>query len=695
MTRSRGLDEGAMRPISPREMRIIRALPVAILLMVACGDDGGSPPDARVADARVADAPAADAAADGAMPDATVADAEAADAPAVDAATPDAPTDAAADAATPDAPTDAAPDATPDAVPPDAPGVDAGPSVPQPPPTGLCHERWCWVYPLPQGDALGGVWGASADDVWFTASDALLRLRAGIWSEHRPGGSFLRVWGTSADDVWATGTGIYHWDGASWSLSSATATSIIGGTGRDDVWAYARTTASLVHWNGATWTPHPLPAAGWEPIAFGGSPGAALLVAKSGGIARWSGTAWTIVEPAASLNASDAQVIDSTHVVLLRSAGIARWSGSGWTTTPLPASATAIAARTFDDVWVIGRRAFHWDGQTVSEVPYTLHGIGTAGTLWVDPAGRPWRITSSAEVGVWNGTAWEQRTFGHNDYAYTGGSADDDVWLLPRDAGDVLRWNGTSWTRIHFPLDNPGPWWRLQLGPMVAFAPDDVFVTTFEYTQESPFEARASVLHWDGAAWTWTYDPPWVETAGGSGLAIWASARDDIYVVNEDGLIHFDGATWSRVAAVPAGDVVFGTSRSDVYVLQQPQLGNTTVWHWNGATWLSTLAPARVDKAWVNSATDIWFAGTAAVHYDGVSFTVVDPHMTHAVFGTATDMVAHTFIRNEGRFWTRWDGGAGSTPTRTPASPVVPQGLWRSPSGAIYAASSGLRRFQP
>src|SRR5512136_387349 len=82
-------------------------------------------------------------------------------------------------------------------------------------------DGWGWQNPLPQGNALRGVWGSSSSDVFAVGHDGtIIRYDGTAWNTV---GSMtthvlFSVWGTSSSDVFAVGNAgtVLHYDGTTW-----------------------------------------------------------------------------------------------------------------------------------------------------------------------------------------------------------------------------------------------------------------------------------------------------------------------------------------------------------------------------------------------------------------------------------------------------------------------------------------------
>jgi hypothetical protein len=616
----------------------------------------------------------------------------------VDAQSPDAPAvvdaalgDAAIDAAdsTPDdaAPADATDDAaisTPDAALPDDAAPDAGVDLPGPPPTGACRSGWCWVYPLPQGNSLTDVWGSSPDDVWAIGDyGVILHYLNGSWTTYAGGtlswgDGTQRLWGTDDDDVWAsTGGGVFHWDGAAWTKVLSASGGAIGGTGPDDVWVQDGAGAWV--WNGTGWTGYAMPTPSWQPVAFGGSPGNVWTVSTQGGVARWLGSSWVIVDPG-SHPTNAAVILDEDHIVTAGNSGVAFWNGATWTSHPPPISAgwDAIAATSFDDVWIAGVSSsgfhrYHWNGSTWSEA---TDGGDTswAQALWIDSTGAVWAASLNAQVETWNGASWIERTIGDAYVTAVWGSSDTDIWTISRMASPLrwraMHWDGLTWSEAtDFSF---GAGW--QMTRMWGNAPDNIWIAA---GHQSSAGVDRHMIHWDGVTWT-AMGPFGHEDSEGLGWrgfeSVWGSASNDVWAVAWTKVYHYNGTAWNPVGGVTGGTDILGTASNNVYVLD-----GTNLRRWNGATWSVAFAPYETLIGWLNSPTDIWLKGyPVSLHYDGTSFT---PYYGGIPIGTEMFTVGDGLLR--------WDGGFGGTVVALDYYFDTAM-AWRSPSGKLYSAGRGL-----
>ena len=168
--------------------------------------------------------------------------------------------------------------------------------------------------------------------------------------------------------------------------------------------------------------------------------------------------------------------------------------------------------------------------------------LGTTDTLWWVHGFSPTQVIAVGELGAIysvDGTAAVRMTSGTTATLFgVWGATPDDLWAV-----------GGS----------PG-----------SFGPNDV------------------LLHYDGSKWT---SVPAPQVLGATYFKVWGSAKNDVFVVGQGGIIlHYDGSVWSRqVSPVKATLLtVAGRSATDVYAVGGPP---TALIHYDGTTWSSVAIP--------------------------------------------------------------------------------------------------------
>jgi hypothetical protein len=424
-----------------------------------------------------------------------------------------------------------------------------------------------------------------------------------------------------------------------------------------------------------------------------------VVVSDRGGIARWNGTGWTVLD-SGTRTAFRAIVVDSAHVIVTTPGGIDFWDGSAWVqrTPPTAGTWSEIAATSFASVFVTrgasplaGPTHYHWNGSTWTPLPDPTEPRALE-ARWVDPSGNLWAIGSGGEVKVWDGSGWAARTSGRNTASAVWGTSDSDIWIVLRenavaDAHHTVHWNGTSWLEVAFPFDITYPGTGgYSIGAIWGSAPDSYWIAAGFLDPAIPRTERY-LIHWDGTAWS-RVGPLGTDQPGGVGFAsVWGTAADNVYAVGAGALYHFDGVAWSLDSRVPGGSRVFGSGPDDVYVINRDVL-----WRWNGAQWTSHTAPQTLRSGWANSASDVWLFGTGNLHFNGSAFRVIDSNVGR-ILGGPLGNAAEMFTFNSGQM-TQWLGGIDGTTVRSPAF-FEAHSAWRSPSGRLYAAGTGLVVREP
>jgi len=305
----------------------------------------------------------------------------------------------------------------------------------------------------------------------------------------------------SARDVWAVGTAdplgtlILHWDGTAWKRVPGPAAArgrlfAVAAVSARDVWAVGTDLgrALIVHWNGAGWhrVAAPSPAAG------------------------------TILQGVAAVSARDVWAVGTT--------GILRWDGAAWRRVRAPggtgAGLTAVAATSGRNAWAVGTGGIlRWDGTAWTRVRHPGFAHGSLYGVTATSAANAWAAGTSFSqhcptVGCtltvrWNGTAWTRvrspnppaRPQGNWLFAAAAAPA-GQAWAVggtsvtePDSGTLILRWSGTTWTRVR----SPSPPGGVNLFGVAALAGNTAWAVGGT-TSATP--ARPVILRWNGTTWT-------------------------------------------------------------------------------------------------------------------------------------------------------------------------------------------------
>ncbi len=317
-----------------------------------------------------------------------------------------------------------------------------------------------------------------------------------------------------------------------------------------------------------------------------------------------TGTYGNRLNAVAAVSANDAWAVGfSPHPSgtpqYLRQTLIEHWNGSNWSVvaSPNPTGKTwvvlnGVAAVSASDVWAVGHSGdpssiplqtltMHWNGKSWSIVPSPSPGTYNGNVLnAVDAvsANDVWAVgwyqsgSTGQEGGAltmhWDGTAWTVVP-NPSRWALHGVTAisSNDVWAVGEQS--ILHWNGTSWSSVAFPPP-PGDSYQV-LQAVSATSASDIWAVG--YSQSSYFYGYRYfplAYHWNGTSWSF------IPNAGNTDEyfhAVVAIAPNDAWAVGDNGQTqHWDGASWSRVAAPYPGlggrfNGIAAASASDIWAV--------------------------------------------------------------------------------------------------------------------------------
>jgi len=548
-----------------------------------------------------------------------------------------------------------------------------------------CRDGWCWMYPTPQGNPLTAITGFSPTDVWTIGRLGTIEHYDGTnWTESSlpspKNQLLLHLFGVATDDLWAVGDGLFHWDGHTWKeIDTLETIFAIGGDNSADMWL-ATSSNAVAHWDGTALTPRTAPAISGQLLGFWASGTDVYTVSSSGGIAKWLGSSWGVID-GGSHSGNAAAFVSPTQVVLAANDGVAWFfDGNGWTSrsTPTTTTWTSVTARSLDDVWVTnGPQAAHWDGQQWTQGATGALGFTFTSAVWTDPSGAPWIATDRAEVLSQGNNAWTPHTTGLPNIVNVGGTSDMDIWVTTLTAGVVTgtrHWNGLSWTDV----ENPAEAARCVARDLWAATADDVWIALTCHSDGVNEFVPRRLMRWDGNAWSLveslgSEDAP-IGSAGFN--AVWGSAPNNVYAVANTAVYRFNGTDWSQITdGPPGGTSVFGLGADDVYVGHGADL-----WHWNGMTWSSRTSPSSIVGGLETSTDSVWLGGTSSGSFFNGQFFVTEPFIGLPVGDTAS-----VFVQS-GATEAHYQGGISGTRTVTDAF-FQQVDAWRSPSGKSYVVT--------
>jgi hypothetical protein len=167
---------------------------------------------------------------------------------------------------------------------------------------------------------------------------------------------------------------------------------------------------------------------------------------------------------------------------------------------------------------------------------------------------------------------------------------------------------------------------------------------------------ESTMLYFDGSDWhsgaEWlALEPP----SERSFVDLWAASETDLYVGHDNvgDVYHYDGAGFQQ-QAIPTEDqpapsyALWGAASDDVYAAIYLE----GLFHFDGATWTKVAHPgAIVNAIHGRSATDIWAVGSQVLHYDGTSWELVPVSAALLDTGILNPRFLDVWVSPSGKTW--------------------------------------------
>jgi hypothetical protein len=220
------------------------------------------------------------------------------------------------------------------------------------------------------------------------------------------------------------------------------------------------------------------------------------------------------------------------------SGAILHRTAMGWSHVP------SRTATSLSGVWAIARNDVWATGG--SSPPALLHYDGTAFATAVPPA--PWSYS-------WN---------------FVQATSPTDIWLVGGNF-EVSRLSNGVWSSpsaVHPTTSTSGFW---ASGPADAWRAG----SRYWYGSDHSYFTEPLFEHWDGQGWTAVPNPPYVGS-------MWGLSSRSIWAQSDQGLLHWDGASWNVVSPERLGSV-WASADDDVWAITSAGVGR-----WDGKSWTNT-----------------------------------------------------------------------------------------------------------
>ena len=240
-----------------------------------------------------------------------------------------------------------------------------------------------------------------------------------------------------------------------------------------------------------------------------------------------------------------------------------------------------------------------------------------------------------------------------NSVAAVSGS---DVWAIGTAGANTLaeHWNGSSWSIV--PTPNPaGSGVQAQLLGLTTVASNDVWAVGFSASPTTDYATLAE--HWNGSAWSIvpTPNPSGLHTVSLNAVAaisandIWAVGGNPPFQRGYSGqalLEHWNGSTWSIVAAPPSTATWFASSRFGLAAVASSNvwaIGDFDSFHWDGTEWSVVQGAQSTIAASAAGAGGVWAVGSYASSGYGYYATYTLAYLWNGSSWVQTSTVTPTF----------------------------------------------------
>ncbi|HTE53783.1 MAG TPA: hypothetical protein VK698_23170 [Kofleriaceae bacterium] len=529
--------------------------------------------------------------------------------------------------------------------------------------SGTCMKfGWSLESPAQPGTAIGSI-----GDIWGTGDSLFAIIQAGVVRTTAEGGQGwdlvggdddlargTALWASSARDIWVLGIdgdNLAHWDGSRWSVVAAPVRGLIEiwGSSASDVFAVGR--EGVIHFDGARWSAQRTPGSARLQAIWGVGPDEVYAAGEDGHLVRYDGRRWSAIDSGTTEDLAGIWAASSSEIWTVSGSSVRRFDGQRWRVMLSFEEELNgrgwIAATGANDLWVsVGPRGDVWrydgsswsllleghsdgaqplwvDGRATAVAARDLDdegavrrwfGAGTGPTLapdgdWFDA----WAIERDQWIAVGSVRGTGEGVALHSDGAtysfdenlnqvtgFAGGRG-----FAAGSGGTIYEWDGATWSLVH-------------AEPGARFIDLWTAGSTDVYAMTSEDAAPSRIVHFDGQSWI---DLPAIEPPCGLGVGTegWASSAEDVWVVGNDLLAHFDGSAWTCHDGAEGNQPflsVWGSGPGDVWVFQG--LGgdddDARLRHWDGAAWSSQVTTGFGHL--VGTASDDVFLGSEA-HFDG------------------------------------------------------------------------------
>ena len=285
------------------------------------------------------------------------------------------------------------------------------------------------------------------------------------------------------------------------------------------------------------------------------------------------------------------------------------------------------------------------------------------------------------------------------------------------EAGSVVRFDGSSWSRIPFP-------WPVNLNAVWGSSPANVYAVGDD---PGPY-TNGGIYRYDGGSWSlaktipyhdllsiWGESPgaifaggnggaiyffngsDWIENSPGMGItygfsSIWGNSSADLFAVAGPYIVHWDGSQWTTMTRLGSGEslrAVWGSSADNVFAAGQL----SRIYRYDGGQWsLSFDGGGGYEFAalWGRSAGEVYAFGggypTRAFHYDGASWQAITAPTRLPIWAAAGTGGSGVLAAGQNGQILKYDAGGWEPINRFTGHDY--KGVWGSSATDVYVIGS-------
>ena len=509
---------------------------------------------------------------------------------------------------------------------------------------------WKWVYPHPQGNKVNAVWGTGTDNIYAVGNFGTVIHNDGIsWRKINPFtlNHLYGVYCFSQKSIIVVGDNgaIFHFDGYHWKkISSPTQNNLYQVWGTSENNYYIAESSYLYHFDGAIWNQEDIPLAKINYIS-GLSDNTLYVGLNTGDVYVKNDGIWNSLSELESFH-NDLWAYSKACLFAAGDNGIQHYDGNQWHNYLDIKNVKRITGIDQSNVYAITYEyIWFFDGDSWTKIQNIVddHSFSdTAGKIWSCP---PYHLYFSyfSDLLHYNGVDIE--AIGSNPF-HSFISADNfsfhRIWVSPEknlfiagasnSAGSVFQFDGKSWSKVQAGCQDSVQYSSGANFSIIGTSEDNVYMAG----------SCNQIFHFDGNSWNsihsvdtmdlyYLFNDMWlsqdntlyVNSYNGNILslnssliqninkpvtnsccygALWGTSEEDLYMINQDNIFHYDGQTWHRIRELSSSEQQFksidGISTENIVAISENDNSSSSIHSFDGNDWTQQEENEGLNRIW-------------------------------------------------------------------------------------------------